>query len=335
MNIKVRKIREDALVPIRASDGAVGYDVYASRVLDKRTKEAIGDLPVEILPGGSVLIGVGVQMAVPWPYQCEVRPRSGLASKYDIELSNSPGTIDPDFRGEAGVLLRNRGDKPFTIEKGMRVAQLIFSKVEIPLLEEADELPPTRRGIGGFGSTGLMGIGLGTTDYDQLIREMDEYYMDITLRVAARSRCVRGMKKINGIYQRDEKGRLIGQTRKLGCVVVKDDTILAQGFNDYRVGAPKCEIVGCLRDELNIPSGTQIEKCRALHAEEWALTNASRLGHGTQGATLYANTEPCEVCATIITNAGIETVVAIGGIYPANGIQILRDAGINIRYIEL
>ncbi len=145
MNIKVQKIREGALVPIRASDGAVGYDVHASCVLDKKTKEVTGDLPVGIAPGESVLIGIGVRLAVPWPFQCEVRPRSGLASKYDIELSNSPGTIDPDFRGEAGVLLRNRGISKFTIEKNMRVAQLVFSKAEVPILEEADELPPTRR----------------------------------------------------------------------------------------------------------------------------------------------------------------------------------------------
>ncbi len=70
MNIKIKKIRKDAKIPIRASDGAVGYDVYASRVLNKSTKEVIQDLPVEILPCGSVLIGIGVQMAVPWPYQC-------------------------------------------------------------------------------------------------------------------------------------------------------------------------------------------------------------------------------------------------------------------------
>lgn len=335
MNIKVRKIREDALVPIRASDGAIGYDVFASRVLDKFSKEVAQKLPVTIEPGESVLIGIGVQMAVPWPYQCEVRPRSGLASKHDIELSNSPGTIDPDFRGEAGVLLRNRGSKPFVIENGMRVAQLIFSKVEVPVLEKTDQLPITRRGSGGFGSTGLTGFGLGTEDYDQLIQAMDEYYMGIALMVSGRSRCVRGIKRVDGQYARDAKGKLIGQTRKFGCVIVKDDTIVAQGFNDYRPGSLRCEQLGCLRDELNIPSGTQLEKCRAIHAEEWALTNAARLGHATKDATLYNNAEPCEVCATLITNAGIEAVVVLEGVYPTNGTQILRDAGINIRYVKL
>ncbi len=126
-NVKVRKIRENARIPQRASNGAIGFDVYASIVLNKITKEIIGELPIQIEPGESVLIGIGVQFAISWPYEAQVRPRSGLACKHDIELSNSPGTIDPDFRGEAGVLLRNRGKKPFIVEEGMRIAQLIFS----------------------------------------------------------------------------------------------------------------------------------------------------------------------------------------------------------------
>lgn len=335
MIIKVKKIREDAQIPLRASDGAVGYDVFASRVLDKVTKLVISDLPSEIEPGGSLLIGIGVQMAVPWPYECEVRPRSGLASKYDIELSNSPGTIDPDFRGEAGVLLRNRGAKAFLVERGMRIAQLVFNRVEVPILEETLELPGTRRGEGGFGFTGLFGAGLGVSDYERVVRETDGYFMSIALMAAGRSRCVRGVKKIGGQYQRDAKGKLVGQTRKFGCVIALDDTVIAQGFNDYRAGSPRCEEVGCLRDELQIPSGTQLEKCRAIHAEEWAVTNAARMGHKTKGATLYNNAEPCELCATLIINTGIETVVVPAGVYTTNGIAILKDAAINIRYIKL
>ena len=336
MNIKVRKIREDAKIPIRASDGAVGYDVFASKVLDKFTKEVIQDLPVEISPGGDVLIGIGVQMAVPWPYQCEMRPRSGMASKYDIELSNSPGTIDPDFRGEAGVLLRNRGDKPFVVEKNMRIAQLIFSKVEVPILEDAEELPPTRRGSQGFGATGLLGSGFGTGEYDERVRKMDEYYMKIVLAAAERSMCVRGVKRIDGKYERDEKGNLIGQTRKFGCIIVKNDNIIAQGFNDQYPGSPKCAEVGCLREKLKIPSGTKLEICRAMHAEWWAITNLARSGAGasTNGAIMYVNAEPCEICAKIITGLGVETVVLLEGIYPTNGISILREGGINIRYVK-
>lgn len=334
--IKIRKIREDARVPIRASDGAIGYDVFASRVLDKSTKEVLQDLPVEIPAGGSVLIGIGVQMAVPWPFQAEVRPRSGIATKYDIELSNSPGTIDPDFRGEAGVLLRNRGIKPFLVEKNMRVAQLIFSKVEVPVLEQVEELPVTRRGPSGFGSTGLFGLGFGTEEYDEQVRKMDRYYMKVVLAAAERSVCVRGVKRIDGKYERDTEGNLVGQTRKFGCIIVKDDNIIAQGFNDQYPGSPKCAERGCLREELGIPSGTKIETCRAMHAEWWALTNLARNGGGaTSRATMYVNTEPCEVCAKIIAGTGIETVVMLEGVYPTNGIAILREAGINIRYVKL
>ena len=337
MNVKVKKIRNDSQIPIRASDGAVGYDVFASRVLDKFTKKVIQDLPVEIPAKESQLIGIGVQFAIPMPCQCEVRPRSGLASKHDIELSNSPGTIDPDFRGEAGVLLRNRGDKPFRVEKNMRIAQLIFSKAEVPVLEEVDELPSTRRGTGGFGATGFYGAGLGTGEYDKRIEELDRYYMDVALKAAARSVCVRGVKKINGQYERDTKGKLVGQTRRFGCLIVRNDNIIAQGFNDQYPGSSKCAEAGCLREELKIPSGTKIETCRAMHAEWWAITNLARsgVGAGTTGATMYINTEPCEVCAKIITGLGIETVVMLEGIYPTNGTKILKEAGINIRYVKL
>lgn len=337
MNIKVKKIRKDAKIPIRASDEAVGYDVFASRVLDKNTKKVIQDLPVRIPAGESVLIGIGVQLAVPWPYQCEVRPRSGLATKFDIELSNSPGTIDPDFRGEAGVLLRNRGNKSFVIKKNMRIAQLIFSKVEIPVLEEAEELPPTRRDAGGFGSTGLFGKGFGIEEYSERIRKMDEYYMKVAVAVAERSTCVRGVKKIDSEYERDEKGNLIGQTRKFGCVIVKEDNIIAQGFNDQIPGAPKCAKVGCLRDELNIPSGTQLEKCRTMHAEGWAITNAGKMKNppSLKGATVYVNSEPCEICAKMIVSCEIEAVVMLKDVYPTNGTKILKEGGINIRYVEI
>lgn len=337
MNIKIRRLRDDAMVPVRATDGAIGYDVFASRVLDKKTKEVIQDLPEEIPVGGSLLIGIGVQFAIPWPSQAEVRPRSGLASIYDVELSNSPGTIDPDFRGEAGVLLRNRGAVPFLVEKNMRIAQLIFSKTEIPVLEETRELPLTTRGAGGFGSTGLFGSGLGTEEYDQQLRKTDQYYMKVVLAAAERSVCVRGVKKTDGKYERDDEGNLVGQTRKFGCIIVKDDNIIAQGFNDQYPGSLKCAEVGCLREALKIPSGTKLETCRAMHAEWWAITNLCRSGAGasTAGATIYVNTEPCEICAKIITGLGIDTAVFLEGVYPANGISILREAGINIRFVKL
>lgn len=255
---------------------------------------------------------------MPWSVDCEVRPRSGLASKYDIELSNSPGTIDPDFRGEAAILLRNRSKtKAFIVEERMRIAQLIFKKVEIPVLEEVDELPETIRGAGGFGSTGLFSIKEGTDLYWQEIRKKDIFYMRVVLAIAERSTCLR-------------------PKRKFGCVIEKDDNIISMGFNAQYKNSPLCSGVGCLREAENIPTGTKIERCRAIHAEWWALTNlAVSGGVSTKGATIYLNAEPCEICAKLIAQTEIETMVLLKSVYSTNGTQILRNAGINIRYIEI
>jgi len=336
--IKIRKVRPDAIIPARASNGAVGYDVYASRVLDKGTKKPLCDLPITIAPGNSVLIGIGVQFAIPWPWQCEVRPRSGLANKFDIELSNSPGTIDPDFRGEAGVLLRNRGVNPFTVEKDMRVAQLVFSETLIPVFEESEELPPSRRGAGGFGSTGLFSITEGTEAYFEEIRQNDVFFMEIAVAASKKSNCVRGCKRgPGGRFRRDKKGLLTGQTRRFGCVIVKNNNVISMGYNAQHDGSALCSEVGCLRDKENIPSGTKIERCRAVHAEWWAIANLAKSGVGvsTVGATIYLTAEPCEVCAKLIAQLGIETMVLLKGAYPQNGTPLLREAGIGIRYVKL
>lgn len=338
MSIPVKRIRNDARIPERASKYAVGYDVFASRVLDKETKVIIGELPVTLLSGESVLIGIGVQFAIPWPWQCEVRPRSGLASKHDIELSNSPGTIDPDFRGEAGVLLRNRGKKPFVIEREMRIAQLIFSETKTPVLEESVELPLTVRGAGGFGSTGLFEISEGTREYWQEIKKKDHFFMNVALEISKMSNCVRGAKRDeNGNYIRDENGCLIGERRKFGCIIVKDENIISMGYNSQYKGSPLCSEVGCLRDAENIPTGTRIERCRAVHAEWWALANIMVCGSGvsTRGATIYLTAEPCEICAKLIAQTEIIAMVLIEGTYPTNDTEILRQAGVDIRYVKI
>ncbi len=206
--VKVRKIRKDARFPKRATNYAVGYDIFASRVLDRRTKRAKSSLPVTVSPEEAVLVGTGVQIAIPENWQCEVRPRSGLASKYDIELSNSPGTIDPDFRGEAGVLLRNRNKKsPFIIEKDMRIAQLVFSEVKIPILRRVEKLSSTIRGSGGFGSTGLFGIREGTIEYQKKIEGADIAYMRVVKSLADLP---------------EQKGR--------ACVIVKNGNIISTSF---------------------------------------------------------------------------------------------------------
>lgn len=334
------KVRPDAQLPLRVSPGAIGYDVFASSEMDRQTKEIIGGLPVTIEPGDAKLIGIGVVIAIPFEYEIQVRPRSGLASKFDIELSNSPGTVDPDFRGEVGCLLRNRGSKPFTIEPGMRIAQLIFNRIEIPELREVEninELPLTLRGAGGFGSTGLTGTGLGTGEYDQEVARIDQYFMGVALATAALSNCVRGCKKgEDGRYLRDANGQFIGQTRRYGCVIAKGLRIIASGFNAQHPGSDLCAEVGCMRDQLKIPSGQQLEVCRAIHAEQMAIDTAAQYGVAIEGATMYVNSEPCLFCAKNISGVGIQTLVTKkGGYGETTGLQIIRKAGIRIREIKM
>lgn len=332
------KIHMGAKIFVRASPGAVGYDVYACRILDRQTKEPYGELPVSIGPGEAVLIGTGIVFAVPPGYDCQVRPRSGLASQFDIELSNSPGTVDPDFRGEVGILLRNRGKEPFVVEPGMRIAQLVFTGITLPVFHEmADlsKLPPTRRGEGGFGSTGLFGLGLGTGDCDAEVAEIDKYLMKIALATAARSNCARGCPKDSeGRYLRDDNGHLIGQTRRFGCIFAIGDQILASGFNAQSPGSELCAEVGCLRDAEGIESGTQIERCRAIHAEQSAINWAARQGIRLEGSTLYVNALPCLVCARVIAGLGIEAVVVLEeGYSETEGLAIIQQARIPVRVI--
>jgi dUTP pyrophosphatase len=110
--------------------------------------------PVVIAPGGRALIPTGLKMAIPAGYEIQVRPRSGLALKNGITLPNSPGTIDEDYRGELGVILMNAGNEPFTVERGMRIAQAVLAPVTRGVWREVSALPETARGAGGFGSTG-------------------------------------------------------------------------------------------------------------------------------------------------------------------------------------
>ncbi len=111
--------------------------------------------PVVIPPGGRMLVPTGLRIAIPAGYELQVRPRSGLALKNGIVLPNSPGTIDEDYRGELGVIVMNAGDAPFTVERGMRIAQAVIAPVVRAAWREVEELPDTTRGTGGFGSTGV------------------------------------------------------------------------------------------------------------------------------------------------------------------------------------
>ncbi len=110
--------------------------------------------PLILLPGQRALVPTGLTIALPAGYEAQVRPRSGLASKHGVTVLNSPGTVDADYRGEIGVLLINHGEVPFPIRRGERIAQMVIAPVVRAELAPAAELSATKRGGGGFGSTG-------------------------------------------------------------------------------------------------------------------------------------------------------------------------------------
>ncbi len=128
-------------VPQRATTGSAGCDIASAE-------------------GGTVgplerrLFKTGYRIAVPEGFECQLRPRSGLALKHGITLPNTPATIDSDYRGEIMIALVNLGREPFEVTRGMRIAQMIIAKVERAEFAEVEELPDSGRGDGGFGSTG-------------------------------------------------------------------------------------------------------------------------------------------------------------------------------------
>ncbi|HYD19685.1 MAG TPA: dUTP diphosphatase [Patescibacteria group bacterium] len=127
---------------------------YATELSAGVDLEAAVDATVTLKPGERQLIPTGLAIALPEGYEAQIRPRSGLAFKNGVTVLNSPGTIDADYRGEIKVILANLGTEPFTVERGMRVAQMVvaqYARVSFTLVEQLDE---TARGTGGFGSTG-------------------------------------------------------------------------------------------------------------------------------------------------------------------------------------
>ena len=110
---------------------------------------------IEIAPGKSAIIPTGLSVSIPKNFEIQIRPRSGLAAKNQISVLNTPGTIDADYRGELKVILINLSDKAFFIEKGLRIAQMVLCPVIKATLKEVDSLKETKRGSGGFGSTGI------------------------------------------------------------------------------------------------------------------------------------------------------------------------------------
>ena len=146
-SIKVRMRRKagclDVPLPRYMSPQAAGMDVCAAC-----------DADVIVAPGDVKLVPCGFYMALPAGYEAQMRPRSGLAVKHGIMLPNAPGTIDADYRGEVCVILGNVGREPFTVKRGMRIAQMVIAPVTAAEVVEADELDSTDRDDGGFGHTG-------------------------------------------------------------------------------------------------------------------------------------------------------------------------------------
>jgi dUTP pyrophosphatase len=130
-------------LPAYATEGAAGMDLVAAVTA-----------PLAIGPGERALVPTGLCIALPAGYELQVRPRSGLALKHGITLPNTPGTVDEDYRGELQVIVMNAGREPFTVERGMRIAQAVVAPVTRAGWREVESLPYTRRGEGGFGSTG-------------------------------------------------------------------------------------------------------------------------------------------------------------------------------------
>ena len=130
-------------LPVYATEHAAGMDLCAAVSAD-----------VVLAPGARALIPTGLSLALPEGYEAQVRPRSGLALKHGLTVLNSPGTIDADYRGEVQIILANLGTEPFTVTRGMRIAQMVVAAHARVAWQTVERLPESARGEGGFGSTG-------------------------------------------------------------------------------------------------------------------------------------------------------------------------------------
>ncbi|MBW2137112.1 MAG: dUTP diphosphatase [Deltaproteobacteria bacterium] len=146
LEIKIKRLAagKDLPLPSYETQGCSGMDLRA----------AVSD-PVTLHPGEIRLIPTGIAVAIPRGYEAQIRPRSGLALKYGIGMVNSPGTVDSDYRGEIGLIMINWGERPFTICRGDRIAQMLITRVYRAEVREVDDLDCTPRGQGGFGHSGI------------------------------------------------------------------------------------------------------------------------------------------------------------------------------------
>jgi dUTP pyrophosphatase len=147
VRVEVQQLPHGEGMPLPAyqSAHAAGLDLLAA---------VPEDTPLILLPGAHALVPTGLAIALPDGFEAQVRPRSGLAAKHGVTVLNAPGTVDADYRGEVGVLLINHGRDAFTIRRGERIAQMVIAEVARAELVAVATISPTKRGSGGFGSTG-------------------------------------------------------------------------------------------------------------------------------------------------------------------------------------
>jgi len=151
--VKIKKINDKAIIPKYQTDGSAGFDFHAVIDIDNKYYRT-ENYTITIPPKSQTLIHTGLCMSIPYGYELQVRPRSGLALKQSITVTNSPGTIDSDWRGEIGVILINLGNELFIIHECDRIAQGVINKIDQVQFEVVDELDETIRGSNGYGSTG-------------------------------------------------------------------------------------------------------------------------------------------------------------------------------------
>lgn len=142
MKVSIKRLHKNSKLPLYQTEHAAGMDL-----------EACIDSTVTIKPHERAIIPTGIAVALPEGYEAQVRGRSGMAAKYGVMPANGVGTIDADYRGEIGVILLNTSNQEFTVEPGMRIAQLVIAKYEKIEWDEVDVLDETARGAGGYGST--------------------------------------------------------------------------------------------------------------------------------------------------------------------------------------
>lgn len=137
----------------------------------------------------------------------------------------------------------------------------------------------------------------------------NEYFIEMAKLTAKRSTCLR---------------------RQVGAIIVKDNHVIATGYNGAPKGLKHCEEVGCLREQLNVPSGERHELCRALHAEQNAIIQAAVLGESIEGASMYITTQPCVICAKMIINAGIKKLYITESYPDELALNMLKEAGVTV-----